>query len=102
MGARFDGWAEHYDHDRWMQACVDAGIDVGWYCHRERGADEVMAWDHLDSGLERDWLWEDWQDSVAEKPLEDCRWIPCYDCGVCPGLDLQHQTNHLPLYAGQS
>ena len=102
MGARFDGWAEHYDHDRWMQACVDAGIDVGWYCHRERGADEVMAWDHLDSGLERDWLWEDWQDSVAEKPLDDCRWIPCYDCGVCPGLDLQHQTNHLPLYAGQS
>jgi hypothetical protein len=34
--------------------------------------------------------------------LDDCRWIPCYDCGVCPGLDLQHQTNHLPLYAGQS
>jgi len=99
-GARFDGWHEHYDHARWVQAAGDAGIDIDWYCSRERGADEVMPWDHLDSGLEREWLWDDWQDSLREKPLDDCRWIPCYDCGVCPGLDLQHQTNHLPLYAG--
>ena len=101
-GARFDGWHEHYDHARWLQAAADAGVDLDWYCWRERGADEVMPWDHLDSGLEREWLWDDWQDSLREKPLDDCRWIPCYDCGVCPGLDLQHQTNHLPLYAGQS
>jgi radical SAM family uncharacterized protein len=100
LGARFDGWHEHYDHRRWMAACADTGVDLDWYCHRDRGADEVMPWDHLDSGLEREWLWDDWQDSLREKPLDDCRWIPCYDCGVCPGLDLQHQTNHLPLYAG--
>ncbi len=31
--------------------------------------------------------------------LEDCRWTPCYDCGVCPGLDLQHQTGHLPIFS---
>jgi radical SAM family uncharacterized protein len=97
LGARFDGWNEHYDHQRWTQACADADVDLDWYCHRERGADEVMPWDHLDSGLEREWLWQDWQDSLREKPLDDCRWTPCYDCGVCPGLDLQHQTNHLPL-----
>jgi radical SAM family uncharacterized protein len=102
LGARFDGWKEHYDHRSWMQACADAGVDVAWYCNRERDEDEVMPWDHLDSGLEREWLWEDWQDSLREKPLDDCRWTPCYDCGVCPGLDLQHQTKHLPLYAGKS
>ena len=28
--------------------------------------DEVLPWDHLDSGLDKDWLWEDWQDSLAE------------------------------------
>jgi radical SAM family uncharacterized protein len=97
LGARFDGWNEHYDHGRWMQACADTDVDLDWYCHRERGEDEVMPWDHLDSGLEREWLWQDWQDSLREKPLDDCRWTPCYDCGVCPGLDLQHQTNQLPL-----
>ncbi|HSK90232.1 MAG TPA: TIGR03960 family B12-binding radical SAM protein, partial [Euzebyales bacterium] len=60
-GARFDGWNEHYDHELWGRACADAGVDLAWYCWRERGADEVMPWDHLDSGLEREWLWEDWQ-----------------------------------------
>ena len=26
--------------------------------------DEVLPWDHLDSGLDKDWLWEDWQDAA--------------------------------------
>jgi radical SAM family uncharacterized protein len=102
LGARFDGWHEHFDLDRWTRACAETGVDIGWYCNRDRGADEVLPWDHLDSGLEKDWLWEDLQDAVRQRPLEDCRWTPCYDCGVCPGLDLAHQTRHLPLYAGQS
>ena len=25
---------------------------------------EVLPWDHLDSGLDKDWLWEDWQDAL--------------------------------------
>ena len=38
--------------------------------------DEVLPWDHLDSGLDKDWLWEDWQDALAEVEVEDCRWTP--------------------------
>jgi hypothetical protein len=53
-----------------------------------------LPWDHLDSGLEKAWLWEDWQDALAEKELDDCRWSPCYDCGVCPGLSIQHDTGY--------
>jgi len=25
-----------------------------------RPLDEVLPWDHLDSGLDKDWLWADW------------------------------------------
>ncbi len=93
LGARFDGWDECFDYATWMRAADEVGVDVAWYTRRERGEDEVFGWDHLDSGLERDWLWTDWRDAVdAGSELEDCRWTPCYDCGVCPGLDLQHQT----------
>jgi radical SAM family uncharacterized protein len=99
LGGRFDGWNEWYDHDRWMRACAETGVDVAWYCQRHRGEDEVLPWDHIDSGLEKDWLWKDYQDALAESELEDCRWTPCYDCGVCPGLGLQHQTGHLPIHA---
>jgi radical SAM family uncharacterized protein len=101
LGGRFDGWDEHFDYGRWMRACAETGVDVGWYCQRERGEDEVFPWDHIDSGLEKDWLWSDYRESVDHQAeLDDCRWIPCYDCGVCPGLDVQHQTGHLPIYAG--
>ncbi|MGN6162364.1 MAG: TIGR03960 family B12-binding radical SAM protein [Marmoricola sp.] len=101
-GGRFDGWSEHFSYDRWMAAAerglAGTGVDVDWYTVRERGFDEVLPWDHLDSGLDKDWLWEDWEDALAaaEDPdgvedVEDCRWTPCYDCGVCPemGTDIQ-------------
>jgi radical SAM family uncharacterized protein len=90
-GGKFDGWSEHFSYDRWMQAAEKAGIDVGWYTTREREESEVLPWDHLDSGLDKEWLWSDWQDALAEQDLDDCRWIPCFDCGVCPqmGTDIQ-------------
>jgi hypothetical protein len=58
---------------------------------REREFSEVLPWDHLDSGLDKDWLWEDWQDSLNGVEVEDCRWTPCFDCGVCPqmGTDIE-------------
>ncbi|MFA6574635.1 MAG: TIGR03960 family B12-binding radical SAM protein, partial [Nocardioides sp.] len=91
-GGRFDGWSEHFSYDRWAEACATAlagtGVDLDWYTTRERSYDEVLPWDHLDSGLDKDWLWADWEDALAvadgaEVEVEDCRWTPCYDCGVC-------------------
>jgi radical SAM family uncharacterized protein len=90
-GARFDGWTEHFSFARWMTAADGAGIDVGWYTTRERDGDEVLPWDHLDSGLDKQWLWDDWQDALGEFEQDDCRWTPCFDCGVCSnlGTDIQ-------------
>ncbi len=98
-GGRFDGWSEHFSFDRWADAAekalADTPVDLDWYTTREREYSEVLPWDHLDSGLDRDWLWEDWQDSIdpdADIPeVEDCRWTPCYDCGVCPQMDTEIQ-----------
>ena len=94
-GGRFDGWSEHFSFDRWMQAAERAlagePVDVDWYTTRERTRDEVLPWDHLDSGLDKDWLWQDWQDALAGIEVDDCRWSPCFDCGVCDtmGTDIQ-------------
>jgi radical SAM family uncharacterized protein len=89
-GGRFDGWGEHFSFQRWMAAAetvfADAPVDVDWYTTRERDISEVLPWDHLDSGLDKDWLWEDWQDALSEVEVDDCRWTPCFDCGVCPQL----------------
>ena len=90
-GGRFDGWSEHFSFARWMTAADDVGVDVAWYTTRERDGDEVLPWDHLDSGLDKQWLWDDWQDSLGEFEQDDCRWTPCFDCGVCSnlGTDIQ-------------
>ncbi len=94
-GGRFDGWSEHFSFARWVSSAEKAltpqGVSLDWYTTRERDADEVLPWDHLDSGLDKQWLWDDWQDALAEFEQDDCRWTPCFDCGVCTtmGTDIQ-------------
>ena len=94
-GARFDGWSEHFSFDRWMAAAqtafADQPVDVDWYTIRERQQSEVLPWDHLDSGLDSEWLWADWQDSLNDIAVDDCRWTPCFDCGVCDQMGTEIQ-----------
>ena len=98
-GARFDGWSEYFSFSRWVaaaeRALADEPVDLGWYTIREREYGEVLPWDHLDSGLDRDWLWQDWRSAAAPEgagEVEDCRWTPCYECGVCPAMGTEIQT----------
>ncbi len=98
-GARFDGWSENFSYERWERcaktALADDGVDLTWYTTRERPYDEVLPWDHLDAGLDRDWLWQDWLaaiDPAGAAEVEDCRWTPCFECGVCPAMDTEIQA----------
>jgi radical SAM family uncharacterized protein len=105
-GGRFDGWSEHFDFARWTAAAATEleplGVSLEWFTTRERDRNEVLPWDHLDSGLERDWLWADWEDALAGQEQDDCRWTPCFDCGVCPATGTEIEvgpsgTTLLPL-----
>ncbi len=95
-GGRFDGWSEHFSFDRWERCATevfaDTPVSLDWFTTRERELSEVLPWDHLDSGLDKDWMWEDWQDAIREVEVDDCRWTPCYDCGVCPTMGTEIQT----------
>jgi radical SAM family uncharacterized protein len=98
-GARFDGWSEYFSYDRWAECAGEAlsgdPVDLDWYTTREREHDEALPWDHLDAGLDHEWLWQDWQDSLRAgeaAEVEDCRWTPCYDCGVCPSMGTEIQV----------
>jgi radical SAM family uncharacterized protein len=90
QNGRFDGWREHFSYQRWVDACAaelePLGVSLEWFTTRQRGGGEVLPWDHLDSGLDKDWLWADWQNALDEREQDDCRWSTCFDCGVCPDL----------------
>lgn len=94
-GGRFDGWSEHFSYDLWMASAQKAfaasewPIDVDWYTTREREESEFLPWDVIDSGLDKEWLWQDWLDSLDETEVDDCRWTPCFDCGVCPQMNTE-------------
>ncbi|TQN32351.1 radical SAM family uncharacterized protein [Haloactinospora alba] len=97
-GARFDGWSEHFSYERWRDCAAaefaEEPVDMDWFTVRERDREEVLPWDHLDAGLDREWLWQDWQDSLHGQDaveVDDCRWSPCYDCGVCPTMGTEIQ-----------
>jgi len=99
-GGTFQEWGEHFRLQRWLDAMAAEGLSLDWYVFRERDRDEVLPWAHLTAGLHPDFLWDDWQAALAagraaddQGPVgtvEDCRWTPCYDCGVCTGYGIEH------------
>ncbi len=101
-GGTFQEWSEHFSLDRWIDACAAEGIDPDWYVTRHRDDSEVLPWDHIAAGLHKDFLWNDWQAALAEHGLPDCRWTPCYDCGVCTDYALEHVVASAVAPAGGS
>jgi hypothetical protein len=89
-GGIFQEWGEFFRLSRWTDAMAAEGLSVDWYVHRHRTHDELLPWEHLTAGLHKDFLWGDWQAALHEHGVEDCRWTPCYDCGVCTGYGIEH------------
>jgi radical SAM family uncharacterized protein/radical SAM-linked protein len=93
LGARMDGWQEHFSADTWNQAFDEVGLDASFYNQRRRDATEVFPWEPIDIGMKPQWLWDDWMDSLEAGFVPDCTTEPCYDCGVC-----DHEIVHNRVY----
>ena len=85
-GARFDGWSDCFDYERWLEAFAEAGLDKDFYAARQRGEHEVFPWEHISPGVSRKFLWNEWQKAYAQQLTHDCRRSSCTGCGVCQKL----------------
>ncbi|MCL5026541.1 MAG: TIGR03960 family B12-binding radical SAM protein [Chloroflexi bacterium] len=81
-GARFDAWSEHLLPLAWEQAFAEAGLDMAFYANRTREPDEVLPWDHINTGITKRFLWKEYQRSLAAESTPDCRWGDCTACGM--------------------
>ncbi len=81
LGAKFDAWDELFEEGLWWRAFTDAGLDPNFYARRERSLDEVLPWDHIDVGVRKEFLMEEYQCSFRGETTMDCR-EGCVDCGV--------------------
>lgn len=97
LGACFDGWHEHFSLERWQQAFDECGIDPTWYL-RQRDLDEPLPWDHLDAGIEREFLLREWDKALAGAATPDCRFGVCTSCGVCDFRQLKNRIADEPSF----
>jgi len=81
MGARFDGWSECFDLNLWMKAFEIVGLDPHCYANRARDKEEVLAWDHIDIGISKDFLWRERSKALNGELTGDCRSGKCNACG---------------------
>ena len=82
MGCRFDAWSEHFDFDTWQRAFAEAGLEPGFFAHRERPLDEVLPWSHIDTGVSETFLKQEYQRTGECIETPDCRVAPCNACGL--------------------
>ena len=80
-GARFDAWHEHFDFDLWLAAFEGEGIDPAFYGSRLYQRDEVFPWDHISCGVDRRFLWAEYQRALEGQTTSDCRG-ECHACGL--------------------
>ncbi len=82
LGCKFDAWTEHLNYGNWLRAFADAGLDPGFYAHRERPLDEILPWSHIDTGVTDDFLKREFQRAREGLDTPDCRNSPCNSCGL--------------------
>lgn len=80
-GCTFDAWDEHFKYDKWLEAIAACGLDPDFYARRERLADEIFPWSHIDCGVSQDFLYSEYQKSLQGETTPECRLL-CSACGA--------------------
>ncbi len=81
LGCRFDGWTEHFDYGKWLQAFEETGISTDFYAHRARGEEEYLPWDIIDCGVSREYFLKEMKLAAQGVQTRDCR-KGCTGCGI--------------------
>ena len=81
-GSRLDTWSEYLNHDRWHQAFTECGIDPSFYAHRQRDMDEILPWQHIESGISSAFLKSEYGKMAGGELTSDCRSSECNLCGL--------------------
>ena len=82
-GARFDAWNDKQRASLWAEAFARHGLDPAFYTHRPRRTDEVFPWDHITAAVRKNFLFQDFRQSLEGQIRVDCR-LNCFACGILP------------------
>lgn len=80
-GFVFDAWDEFFDYDKWLSVFERTGIDPAFYANRKFGMDEVLPWDIIDCGVEKNFFKRECEKAYREATTPNCR-EKCSGCGA--------------------
>ncbi len=75
----FDEWSEFFSFERWIEELQ--ALDLTEYEGPYTVKDD-FPWEHLDSGVTKQFLWKEFQNYFNCQTTNDCR-ENCSYCGVC-------------------
>jgi radical SAM superfamily enzyme YgiQ (UPF0313 family) len=82
LGCKFDAWHEHFNYHDWLVAFQENGADPAFYAHRQRSLDELLPWEHINTGISSSFLKKEYERIWQDKETPDCRHGPCNACGL--------------------
>src|SRR5262249_37241253 len=94
LGCRFDGWTDVCGFDLWERALQDTGLSAEFYLRR-RGLDEVLPWDHLSSGVTKEFLQRELARAFERTLTPDCSVERCTYCGACDFTTIRNVDYHV-------
>jgi len=75
----------HENQGNWPQTFKSSAVNPHFYIHRTRTRDELLPWDFIDHGIDKDFLWKEYERAMQGKATKPCPMDPgkCSVCGVC-------------------
>lgn len=80
-GAKFDGWSEYFNFEIWQEALKECGVDGDFYAYRDRSYDEILPWDFIDIGVNKNYLIDENEKAKKAELTQNCR-EGCTGCGI--------------------
>ncbi len=87
-GAFLDAWGEHFSWELWQKALEEEGVEPQTVL-QARGREHLFPWDFIRTGVDKDYLWSEYQKALTGQATPDCRQGECQQCGVCPSLEVE-------------
>jgi radical SAM family uncharacterized protein len=91
-GSKFDAWDEGRNYEGWLKAFEQHGLDPLFYTHRQRRTDEVFPWEHITAAVRKNFLFQDFRQSLEGQIRVDCR-LNCFACGILPTFANMRRQN---------
>ncbi len=79
-GCTFDSWDDKINLEGWAKAFKDCGIDTAFYTSRARSYEEILPWDHINSGITKEFLIKENEKAKKAEATPNCR-QQCAGCG---------------------